>query len=343
MKRSFAPSAVARARPSAPRAGAWLLFLGPFFFATYGLATWVTAQRAQRRRRSSSRGNTRSRSCRGRSCRTGRSTLLYAISLFVCADRRELDTHAKRLLTAQVVAIASFLLFPLRVHVRASRSTDGVFGDLFALLARSTSRSTRRRRCTSRCSSSSGRSSRASSRGAARVLLDASFAADRRLGADHVAASLHRRADRARCSASSACGCGRRAQPTPLAAARWTRDRRRLVLAARYAAGALLAAAIGVRRGRRRVVAACGSSVALALVALNYAWLGRRDSRSTTDDCRRPRRVLLAPYLAGAVVNAKAWTRGRARRSITSPTTCGSDDCRRRPISSAAGSRRSSI
>ena len=29
------------------RAAAWLAFLGPFFFATYGLATWVTAQRPE--------------------------------------------------------------------------------------------------------------------------------------------------------------------------------------------------------------------------------------------------------------------------------------------------------
>ena len=60
--------------------------------------------------------------------------LLYGLSLFVCVDRRELDTHAKRLLTAQVVAIASFLLFPLRFTFERPE-TGGVFGDLFRVLA----------------------------------------------------------------------------------------------------------------------------------------------------------------------------------------------------------------
>jgi hypothetical protein len=105
------------------RAAAWLLFLGPFFFATYGLATWLTTQRAH----------------------VGSIVFgwehavpfvpwtivpywaidaLYGISLFVCADKSELDTHARRLLTAQLVAIASFLLFPLRFTF-ARPDTDG--------------------------------------------------------------------------------------------------------------------------------------------------------------------------------------------------------------------------
>ena len=115
------------------RAAAWLAFLGPFFFATYGLATWMTAQRAD----------------------VGAVVfaweraipflpwtivpywtidLFYAVSLFVCVDRRELDTHAKRLLTAQVVAVASFLLLPLRFTFDRPEA-GGTFGNLFAVLA----------------------------------------------------------------------------------------------------------------------------------------------------------------------------------------------------------------
>ena len=95
------------------RAIAWLGFLGPFFFATYGFATWWTSRRAD----------------------IGAIVfgweqhlpfvqwtilpywsidVLYAISLFVCTSRRELDAHAKRLLTAQIVAVSCFLAFPLR-------------------------------------------------------------------------------------------------------------------------------------------------------------------------------------------------------------------------------------
>ena len=95
------------------RALVWLLFLGPFFFASYGIATWATGLRAD----------------------VGVVVfewerhipflpwsivpywlidLLYAISLFLCATQAQLDTHARRLLTAQVAAVTGFLLFPLR-------------------------------------------------------------------------------------------------------------------------------------------------------------------------------------------------------------------------------------
>lgn len=39
---------------------------------------------------------------------------LYALSLFVARNRREMDRHAARLLTAQAIAIACFVLWPLR-------------------------------------------------------------------------------------------------------------------------------------------------------------------------------------------------------------------------------------
>ena len=65
--------------------------------------------------------------------------------------------------------------------------------------------------------------------------------------------------------------------------ARWTRDPRRLVLAARYAAGAFAAAAMAFFAGGAAWWL-LWVSVALALVALNYAWLGpagfqKRDGR----------------------------------------------------------------
>src|ERR1044072_4204087 len=124
---SNAPTPASHPRPWR-LAAAWLLFLGPFFFATYGLATWVTAQRA---------GVGSVVFAWEHSVPFMPWTIvpywaidvLYAISLFVCTDRRELDTHAKRLLTAQVVAISSFLLFPLKFTFERAQP-GGVLGDL---------------------------------------------------------------------------------------------------------------------------------------------------------------------------------------------------------------------
>ncbi len=121
-------AAAASGRPWA-RAFAWLAFLGPFFFATYGFATWATAQRPHV----------------GALVFDWERTipflpwtivpywsidLLYGLSLFTCTDRRELDTHAKRLLTAQVVAVCCFLLFPLTFTFERP-VVDGIFGWLF--------------------------------------------------------------------------------------------------------------------------------------------------------------------------------------------------------------------
>ena len=59
--------------------------------------------------------------------------LLYGLSLFVCTSRRELDTHAKRLLTAQVAAVFCFIAFPYRFTFERP-AVDGAFGFLFDVL-----------------------------------------------------------------------------------------------------------------------------------------------------------------------------------------------------------------
>jgi hypothetical protein len=59
--------------------------------------------------------------------------VLYGVSLFVCTSRRELDVHVRRLLLAQAVAVACFLLFPLRFTF-ARPETAGVFGWMFDVL-----------------------------------------------------------------------------------------------------------------------------------------------------------------------------------------------------------------
>jgi hypothetical protein len=114
------------------RALLWLALLGPFFLLSYGAATWLATQRAV---------------VPALVFAWESATplwpwtivpywsidILYGISLALCAARAELDTHAKRLLTAQVVAVTCFILAPLRFTFERP-PLDGVFGALFALL-----------------------------------------------------------------------------------------------------------------------------------------------------------------------------------------------------------------
>ena len=114
------------------RALAWLLFLGPFFFASYGFATWATSLRSDVgvvvfdwERRIPFLPWT--------IVPYWLIDLLYGLSLFLCATKAQLDIHARRLLTAQLVAVTGFLLFPLRFSFERP-PVEGFFGDLFALL-----------------------------------------------------------------------------------------------------------------------------------------------------------------------------------------------------------------
>ena len=115
------------------RVAAWLAFLGPFFFLTYGFANWWTARLPHV----------------GavvfgweRHIPFWAWTILpymsldafYAGSLFLCATRAELDTHAKRLLLASVLSVAGFLLFPLQFSFERP-ATSGFNGALFTALA----------------------------------------------------------------------------------------------------------------------------------------------------------------------------------------------------------------
>jgi hypothetical protein len=114
------------------RATAWLAGLSVFFYASYSFSNWLASQRG------------------------GvpvvvydweraipfvpwmiipywSTNLLFAVSLFFCRSRMELDSHAKRLLTAQVVAVSCFILFPLRTSFPVPK-IDGIYGLFFAAL-----------------------------------------------------------------------------------------------------------------------------------------------------------------------------------------------------------------
>jgi membrane-associated phospholipid phosphatase len=115
------------------RAVLWLLLLGPFFFATYNAANALAASRA----------HVPSLVFAWESAIPllpwtiipyWSIDLFYAASVFVCASRTELDTHGRRLLTTQVLAVACFIALPLRFSFEKP-ALEGLTGAMFDALA----------------------------------------------------------------------------------------------------------------------------------------------------------------------------------------------------------------
>lgn len=128
-----AGAAVAAPNPVPWRRGlVWLLFLGPFFFLSYGFANHLAAQRGVSE--SLFFGWERQIPFVPWTILPYWSIdLFYGLSFLTCATHRQVDRHAFRLITAQVISVVCFLLFPLRFAFDRP-ATDGLFGRLFDLL-----------------------------------------------------------------------------------------------------------------------------------------------------------------------------------------------------------------
>ena len=114
------------------QAATWLAFLAPFFYLSYGFANHLATQRGDV-------GAVVFDWERGvpfvawTIVPYWSINLFYGLSLFLCRTRAELHAHGHRLLTAQVVAVSCFLLFPLGfTFVRPD--SDGIPGMFFAAL-----------------------------------------------------------------------------------------------------------------------------------------------------------------------------------------------------------------
>jgi protein-tyrosine phosphatase/membrane-associated phospholipid phosphatase len=298
---------VSEARPWR-RAAAWLAFLGPFFFASYGLANWLASRRAEV----------------GSIVFDWESgipflawtivpywsiDLLYGVSLFVCATRRELDVHAARLLLAQVISVACFLLFPLRFTF-SRPDTEGLFGWMFEVLM-----------------GFDKPFNQAPSlhiallvilwllysrhAGSWRWLVHGWFAL--------IAVSVLTTYQHHFIDLPTGIFVGwlcvwllPEAGVSPLARARVSDDPKRRRLAARYAAGALAAAALALYFGGWALWLLWVSG-SLAIVAAIYAFLDESAFQKAPDgSMSAAARWLLAPYLAGAWLNSRWWTRSSA-------------------------------
>jgi protein-tyrosine phosphatase/membrane-associated phospholipid phosphatase len=114
------------------RALLWLVLLGPFFFASYGFANWMASRHAELPVMAFA-WETRIPFVPWTIVPYWSIDLFYAISFFLCRQRLELDRHALRLLSAQLIAVACFLLWPLRFSFERPE-VSGVFGWLFDVL-----------------------------------------------------------------------------------------------------------------------------------------------------------------------------------------------------------------
>ena len=292
------------------RAVAWLAFLGPFFFASYGFANWLASRRGD----------------------VGAVAfdweraipfvpwtivpywsidLLYVLSIFVCTTQRELDRHAQRLLAVQLISIAFFIAFPLRFSFDRPVA-DGLFGALFTALGSFD-------KPFNQAPSlhiglliviwvSLARHWTLSQRWARwRWALHAWMAL---IGLSILTTYQHHFID---LPTGLAVGFAVLwALPdeieSPLHRLAFTTDPARRRLALRYSIGAAVCAALACLGGTWLWL--FWPALALALVALNYAAVGARGFQKDSDGrLSTGARGLLAPYLVGARINSRLWTR----------------------------------
>lgn len=284
----------------------WLLLLGPLFFASYGFANWFSGQRDD----------------------VGSLVfawepqiplwpwsivpywsidLLYGLSFLLPACRREMDRHALRLLAAQVICVACFLLWPLRFTFERP-PLDGTFGLMFDVLM----------------GFDKPFNQAPSLHITLLVIIWAMFANHTRglfwrgllhgwmalIGISVLTTWQHHFIDvPTGLLAGFLCLWMLPLQgDTPLKQIHLASDPRRWRLALRYGLGATLSAVLAVRLGGAWLWL-FWPAVALALVALNYLLFGASGFQKQANGRLSPAATaLLAPYLLGAWINSRLWT-----------------------------------
>lgn len=284
----------------------WLLLLGPFFFLSYGFANWITSLRNDV----------------GIVVFDWEShipllpwtiipywsiDLLYGLSFLLPATRREMDRHALRLLTVQIICVACFLLWPLTISFNRPELA-GVFGGMFDLLM----------------GFDKPFNQAPSLHIALLVVLWTRFAAhlnSRWLPLLHIWFALiaisvlttwqHHFIDLPT-GALVGFFClwlWPSAQHSPLSTMRLTDDAQRRRLALRYLIGAALLTALAFAFGGSALWL-LWPAVSLLIVGLNYLIFGVQGFQKQANGRLSPGAWgLLAPYLLGAWINSRIWTR----------------------------------
>ncbi|AZF08186.1 phosphatase PAP2/dual specificity phosphatase family protein [Pseudomonas sp. R5-89-07] len=283
----------------------WLLLLAPLFFSTYGLATWVTNQRSD-----------------VGTLVFGWEThmpfwawtivpywsidLLYGFSLLLPSTRHELRQHALRLLTAQVIAVSCFLIWPLRFTFERPE-LDGVFGWLFAVLAGFDKPFNQAPSLHIALLVILWVMYQRHTQGFWRWVVHGWFAL---IGVSVLTTYQHHFVDLPT-GALAGWLCvwlWPVEHASPLLSARLTQDRKRGWLGARYGLGALAMVLLALTLGGWGLWL-LWPAVSLALVAANYWLLGAEGFQKRNDGRLTPAaRWLYAPYLAAAWINSRLWT-----------------------------------
>lgn len=289
---------------------AWLLFLAPFFYLTYGGANWLATER----------GHVPSvvfdwehliPFIAWTIIPYWSINAFYGLSFFVCTSKAELNSHGLRLLTAQIVAVSCFILFPLRFTF-AQPATTGVPGFLFDALT----------------SFDKPFNQAPSLHIALLVILWSLYArhvprwslwllnAWFLLVAVSVLTTYQHHFIDLPTGLLLGLFClwlWPNEATSPLAHAGFTHDETRRRLALRYALAGLALGIPGFVIGGIALLA-LWPAVALLMVAANYALFGPGGFQKRDDGGMSvAARLLLAPYHAGAWINSRAWTRSHPR------------------------------
>ncbi|MGY2291591.1 phosphatase PAP2/dual specificity phosphatase family protein [Pseudomonas sp. SDO528_S397] len=284
----------------------WLLLLAPVFFGTYGLATWVTSQR-------SDVGTlvfgweTQMPFWAWTIVPYWSIDLLYGFSLLLPNSRRALNQHALRLLTAQLIAVSCFLLWPLRFTFERP-PLDGVFGWLFAVLAGFDKPFNQAPSLHIALLVVLWTLYQQHSRGLWRWAVHGWFGL---IGVSVLTTYQHHFID---LPTGALLGwlcvwLWPLEQRGPLLKGRLTRDRQRWRVGLRYAGGGLAVAALACALGGGALWL-LWPAVSLGLVAVNYLMPGAAGFQKRADGSLSPAaRWLFAPYRAAAWLNSRLWTR----------------------------------
>lgn len=287
------------------RSIAWLLFLGPFFFLSYGFSNHLAAERGV---------------ADALFFEWERSVpflpwtivpywsidLFYGLSFLLCRSRMQVDRHALRLLTAQLISVSFFLAFPL--HFAFERPhVDGLFGAMFDALM----------------GFDQPYNQAPSLHISLLVILWSRFASGVPpswrmpvhfwaflIGLSVMTTFQHHFIDiPTGILAGLLClWIWPDSGPSPLAAGKFSPTARHLRLAAYYLLGAFVLAGLAQSLGGAALWLWWGAA-ALGLVALIYARCGTAGFQKQAGRHSLPAAILFLPYTLGAWLNSRWWTR----------------------------------